>query len=675
MMKKQCTIMISAIMILLFVFTGCQSKPVEVDMDTPKVIGVLNHEQAWEQFTDIFGSGTRGADGFVTECNDDLDGDGNADYVVMDSYGSTVTVELSGKGKIIADSAELNVNGDKWGKDFIAFGADVTGDDQREIILLINIGQQGPEGRCGLFVYEKSGDEYKPLSAPTMAFPVTVEWDCEMLAVYRRFTADMESEKEGYSVMVSDAAGMETYYAVRDNQKRWLEIKDTPITNDLAAFEYCDAMPTYINGKPALALCQYVKGPDAESWERLGYFVTIITWDDKGKYEITDEFFAAPLFAQLAANKDGSNSINSVTETKSEVWKETYTAGGWLPVTADVAMDIPLYVNYPVYKVEYYDFTTEKLNRTVETVMGSVSDIKLAEDYSETKSAPETQFSPMAKYTCKDEAGNQWKVVTRESNTTISAYANNEYVIQSEETVLAGNAYTGEPAGTTLDNIKISQEEAIQEVQDVMDELGICNMRVSHAEKARMLDPSNNTLTEGWYLRYMRCDGDRDTLPFLTSHTVFTDFENEFEPLRKERLLIFVDETGIVSFSWYSPSQQISSITDTQPPLTFAEAKDSIKAAIEEIAIVTKDNYSPECTLTIKNIMLSNCVVQSEFESYTGYLLPTWIVEFVIDHGDGWTDNEQLYINSIDGSKLSDFCMTEAGGRIAQNYDNDMYYE
>ena len=93
MMKKQSTILFSAIMILLFVFTGCQSKPVEVDMDTPKVIGVLNHEQAWEQFTDIFGSGTRGADGFVTECNDDLDGDGNADYAVMDSYGSTVTVE------------------------------------------------------------------------------------------------------------------------------------------------------------------------------------------------------------------------------------------------------------------------------------------------------------------------------------------------------------------------------------------------------------------------------------------------------------------------------------------------------------------------------------------------------------------------------------------------------
>ena len=139
-----------------------------------------------------------------------------------------------------------------------------------------------------------------------------------------------------------------------------------------------------------------------------------------------------------------------------------------------------------------------------------------------------------------------------------------------------------------------------------MDEIGIYNMGLTHVEKARMLDPSNKTLTEGWYLQYMRCDGDRAPMPFLTAQTVFTDFENEIEPLRKEILLIFADETGIVSFSWYSPSQQIAAITDTQPPLTFAEAKDSIKAAIEEIALVTKGNYPEECTLTVNNILAKN---------------------------------------------------------------------
>ena len=377
-------------------------------------------------------------------------------------------------------------------------------------------------------------------------------------------------------------------------------------------------------------------------------------------------------------------------EVKTEVWKETYTAGGWLPVTVDAVMDIPRYVNYPVYKMEYYNFTPGKLGRIAEAVIGGVSDIKLIGAYSEEylengyisqeyyeKNRPmESQISPMANYSCKDVNGNEWEINTGTDRITMSAYAiESGYLIQMEEWVIAGDAYPGEPKGTTLDNIKISREEAIQEVQNVMDEIGIYNMGLSHIEKARMLDPSNKTLTEGWYLQYMRCDGDREPMPFLSAQTVFTDFENSYEPLQKERLFVFADETGIVHFTWYEPSQSVSTITDTNPPLTFAEAKDSIKKAIEEIALVTKGNYPEECTLTVNNILLSNCIVQSEFDSDAGYLIPTWAVEFSIDFGDGWVDDELLCINSIDGSQLSNSMMTEAGKRIAENYDNGLYYE
>ena len=390
-----------------------------------------------------------------------------------------------------------------------------------------------------------------------------------------------------------------------------------------------------------------------------------------------------------AVEPENTPEVN-LDEVKTEVWKETYTAGGWLPVTVDVVMDIPLYVNYPVYKMEYYNFTTGNLGRIAEAVIGGVSDIKLIGAYSEgyleegyisqeyyEKNRPtESKISPMAEYNCKDENGTEWKINTGIDRINMSAYAiKSDYIIQMEEWVIAGNAYPGEPKGTTLDNVKISREEAIREVQNVMDETGIYNMGLSNIEKARMLDPYNKTLTEGWYLQYMRCDGDRAPMPILASQTIFTDFENSHEPLQKERMFVFVDETGIVSFSWSDPSQSVSTITDTNPPLTFAEAKDSIKKAIEEIALVTKGNYPKECTLTVNNILLSNCIVQSEFDSDAGYLIPTWAVEFSIDFGDGWVDDELLCINSIDGSQLSNSMMTEAGKRIAENYDNGLYYE
>ena len=367
----------------------------------------------------------------------------------------------------------------------------------------------------------------------------------------------------------------------------------------------------------------------------------------------------------------------NLDEVKTEVWKETYTAGGWLPVTVDAVMDIPLYVNYPVYEVEYYDFTAENLQKTAEAVIGDILDITLEEDYSEAKTAAEDRISPMAKYICKDEEGDEWKVVTYGNRTTISAYAREEYIIQSEEVVVQGDAYPGEPAGTTLENVEISREQAAKSVESAMDALGISDMGLYRAQKARILDPRNRTLTEGWELGYMRCDGDRDVVPYMDGRTVFTDFENSFEPLRKENLLVFVDETGIVSFIWRDPSRPVAALTDSRPPLSFAEIKDSIKTAIEEIALVTKGNYPPECTLAIKDIILANCVVQSEFGSYKGYLLPTWIVDFEIDYGGdyGWISKEQVYISSIDGSQISNTHMTEAGKRIAQNYDNGLYYE
>ena len=136
---------------------------------------------------------------------------------------------------------------------------------------------------------------------------------------------------------------------------------------------------------------------------------------------------------------------------------------------------------------------------------------------------------------------------------------------------------------------------------------------------------------------------------------------------------MFVDETGIVHYESTTPSCTTATINDTRTPLTFEETKASIKSVIEDIAYPWRD-YPSEYELNILGISLCSCIVQSEYNSHTGYMIPTWMIgiSFGIP-GDMATRYSQLFISAIDGTQISDRYMTENGRRIAQEYDSGMY--
>ena len=378
-------------------------------------------------------------------------------------------MELSSGGSINADAMEL-YEISRWGGDFLVMGLDLTGDGKNEVVLLINSGGTGGDGQYLLYVYTVEGKEWKSLDTPAFGFHATVEWDCENLMVSRRFDTDFKPMEDSYSAIVSDAETVQKYYAVMADREPWLELRDTPYTSDFAADIFCDIAVTLWRGEPVLAVAQYIAGSGGIHADRLGYFVSLIKWNDKGGYEVVDEFFASRRFALLSGDAKDADLINP-NEVKTEVWQEIYTAGGWLPVTVDAVIYVPLYVNYPVYKMEYYNFTTRNLGRIAEAVIGGISDIKLigayseeyleegyiSQEYFENNHPMESKISPIANYNCKDKNGNDWEISTGLDRTTMSAYAvKNDYIMQMEEWVIAGDAYPGEPKGTTLDNVKIT---------------------------------------------------------------------------------------------------------------------------------------------------------------------------------------------------------------------------
>ena len=78
-------------------------------------------------------------------------------------------------------------------------------------------------------------------------------------------------------------------------------------------------------------------------------------------------------------------------------------------------------------------------------------------------------------------------------------------MVQLESWITGTGGYPGEPAGTKLENIKISQEAAIVQAEEALSALQIHNLGLADIEKARILiNYSYETDSEGWLLTYLR---------------------------------------------------------------------------------------------------------------------------------------------------------------------------
>ena len=179
-------------------------------------------------------------------------------------------------------------------------------------------------------------------------------------------------------------------------------------------------------------------------------------------------------------------------------------------------------------------------------------------------------------------------------------------IVQPEKWVVSGNAYPGEPVGTTIDNVNISQDNAVDTIERTLESLGISNFSITEIDKARSLHNfTYETLSTGW--RIILCRNDENSIPFDLRSTnsvgflKYSDSSQYSATWIPERIIIYVSSKGIESFEWTSPMRITKILNENVPVLDF----DQIKNRIREIVTYGcswKEDTTSSSTLVISEV-------------------------------------------------------------------------
>lgn len=233
-------------------------------------------------------------------------------------------------------------------------------------------------------------------------------------------------------------------------------------------------------------------------------------------------------------------------------------------------------------------------------------------------------------------------------------------IVQPESWVIEGDAYPGEPVGTTLGSVKISQQEAYEMVETFLEEVGIENMGIAEAEKARLLvDITYKTISEGWQVMLSRNDGDSvpvyiDNQP---SGVLYNPAEEYIQRWYPEAIRIYVDETGVKTFEWAYPVEVVEVLNENVLVLDFDTIK---KRALEYVKFgfsykvqrLKEENIElPDQKIEVYKIVLTNVMIPIKDDPEYQMLAPAWIIYYSEQIGVA-TRSSFIVVNAIDGSSI-----------------------
>jgi hypothetical protein len=422
---------------------------------------------------------------------------------------------------------------------------------------------------------------------------------------------------------------------------------------------------------------------------------------NKGDGEL-EEVIAGSAAPQQAIVTEGNSNGNDVSKgiTYSEAWIETYEIPHLIcNIKADVT--VPAANEFPVYKVRQRKFDTDSVIRIVDCFTAGATGVR---ETSDTKEELEEQLIQAKKGTYVwDDNGGRWeayegqeeaiaeleeqianagpevfdpitddavsipmkktyampdeeRVYVRTTSEGVYIYPINFGGIQPESWVAAGEAYPGESVGTTLDNVRISEEEAINEVTKLLSDLGIENMGIAKTEKARILkDFSFETVSEGWQITLARNDGGSIPVYIDTTEiygTLYYPSEDYIDRWNTEKITAYVDENGIRSFIWQYPLKVVEEMNSNVPILPLDAIKEKVREYIKySFTKITESNQVPDRQITVNKIVLTNVLLPVKNESEYHMLVPAWIVYYDFADGLG-THTAVIVINAIDGSSI-----------------------
>ncbi len=229
-------------------------------------------------------------------------------------------------------------------------------------------------------------------------------------------------------------------------------------------------------------------------------------------------------------------------------------------------------------------------------------------------------------------------------------------IVQPESWVIAGDAYPGEPKGTTLKNVKLSKQEAYEIVLSFLDEAGIENMGIAEAEKARLIvDMTYEAVSEGWEIILSRNDGGSvpvyiDNQPSGILYIKSEDYIQRWYP---EVMSVYVDETGIKTFDWRYPIEVTEILNQNVLVLSFDEIKERILDYIKfgfSHAVKTY-NLSNDQKIEVNKVVLTNVMIPVKDDPDHQMLAPTWLIYYTQQRG-AMTISSFIAVNAIDGSSI-----------------------
>ncbi len=281
----------------------------------------------------------------------------------------------------------------------------------------------------------------------------------------------------------------------------------------------------------------------------------------------------------------------------------------------------------------------------------------------ELQNTPEETFGPVPDtvpldppYTYALPDGGRVRVQVSQDSLYATAYGVYS-IVQPENWVMDGEAYPGEPAGTTLKNVKLTQAEAEAMAQAFLEQAGLTYLGLAEAEKARILqDITFETLSEGWQLIYVRSDGGCIPVYYYNQQTGYLyqrseDYAPRWYP---EALRLYVDENGIQSFEWSRPLEIVETMNENVLLLEFDEIREQITQAIAHgyAYMSEKMGGSGNYAVTVNRIVLTNVLVPMRDTVDYQMLVPAWLVFYQQQMGAAEPLTAFIAVNAVDGSTI-----------------------
>lgn len=387
-------------------------------------------------------------------------------------------------------------------------------------------------------------------------------------------------------------------------------------------------------------------------------------------------------------------------------WTDTVSLRNF-DVTIDVDVEAPTVANFPVYRVKASQFTAddERIQTICKVLMGEVvavrsggatvqdlkerlEQIQLGEYDPETKTwhpydsdtykeltediMKEMQTAPdendfleasgvqietlPASMTYRAKNGFLWSVYFYDTSISISRYLRG--ISQPERWVVSGDAISGEPKGTTLQNVSCTEEEARQHVKNFFDAIGIGDMDISKIEKGRVVDIDTlEILKEGWVVECARTGGSCSAVNYrysVSGGSLRYSDDAYSAGLNAESIGLFVDDEGVASISWIHPLEIVGKEVDNIEILPYKQAQELMRQAMYNGLSWTgnKETGSAFSGAYVRRVALSYCFTPVKDTPEEFYFTPTW---FVIMQFNGMAENVSNFsfaLNAVDGTRI-----------------------